>query len=161
LIWKLVINFLFPSHIRKNFNRHYTNSNQSARHEDGKVESIKRGPNSPFEFRYSWQTANGKVEHRFAPFYSRRIVERVQKWLNCVDIQGSMKYSTSFSATLNWTWYRYTCITSSMDESELCCNCEARFGHATNCGIHCSNGKRNLAFFHYGGIEKKWEHLFG
>jgi hypothetical protein len=49
-------NFLFPSHTRKNFNRHYTNTNQNARHEDHKVESIKGGPNSPFEFGYSQRT---------------------------------------------------------------------------------------------------------
>jgi len=33
--------------------KHYTSSNQSAKHEDGKVEFIRRGPNSPFEIGYS------------------------------------------------------------------------------------------------------------
>jgi hypothetical protein len=44
-----------------------------------------------------------------------------------------------------------------MDESELCCGCEARFGQITNCGIHHSNGRGNLVFSHCGGIEKEWE----
>ncbi len=72
------------------------------------MESIKRGPNTPFEFGYSWWTTNGEVEHQFGPFYSgcnRRIVERVQRWLSCVDIQGSMRDCISPSATPNWAQY--------------------------------------------------------
>ncbi len=112
------------------------------------MESIRRGPHLPFEFGYSWQTTNGEVEHQFGPIYSRcnkRIVERVQRWLSCVDIQGSMRYFTSLNATLNWAWYQYTSITSNMDEFELCHGHEVRFGQVTNYGIHRSNGRGNLA----------------
>jgi hypothetical protein len=44
-----------------------------------------------------------------------------------------------------------------MDESELCCSRETRFGQAINCGIHHSNGRGNLTFSHCGGIKKEWE----
>jgi hypothetical protein len=46
-----------------------------------------------------------------------------------------------------------------MDESKLHCGRETRFGQATNCGIHCSNGRGNLAFYHCGGIKIEWEAL--
>ncbi len=62
--------FDFP-HTKRNFSKQYTNSNQRAGHEDGKVESIRRCSNLPFEFGYSQQIASGEVKHQFGPFYSR------------------------------------------------------------------------------------------
>jgi hypothetical protein len=54
-LWWLVLSsrFLFPSHIRKSFGGYYANKNQSVGHEDGKVEFIRGGSNSPFQSGYS------------------------------------------------------------------------------------------------------------
>jgi hypothetical protein len=41
------------THTTRNFNRHYANLDQSARHEDGKVEFIKRSSNFLSKFGYS------------------------------------------------------------------------------------------------------------
>ncbi len=104
---------------------------QSVGHEDGKVEYIKRSPNSPIELRYSQRIASGEAKHWFGPFYrrySRTTIERIQRHL-CVDIQRSKRYSTSLNTTLNWVRYQYTYITSNMvsDEFELLYDHEARF----------------------------------
>jgi UDP-3-O-[3-hydroxymyristoyl] glucosamine N-acyltransferase len=45
--------FISPTHIKRNFGRHYANTNQSVGHEHSKMEFIKRGPNLPTKFGYS------------------------------------------------------------------------------------------------------------
>ncbi len=47
---KTNIDFLFSTHSRQNFGRHYANLDQSARYEDNKMESTTRSPNSPSQF---------------------------------------------------------------------------------------------------------------
>jgi hypothetical protein len=42
--------FLFSTHNRQNFGRHYANLDQSARYEDNKVESTTKSRNSPSKF---------------------------------------------------------------------------------------------------------------
>ncbi len=103
MFWYRQIDFWFSTHTRRNFGRHYASLNQSVGHEDGKVESIKKSPNSPSKFGYSKWTASGETKCQFEPFCSRcnkTIVERVQRCL-CVDVQGSKRCSTSFNTSLN------------------------------------------------------------
>ncbi len=52
--------FISPTHQEK-FSTHYANTDQNVGYEDGKVEYIRRGPNSPFEFGYSQQTTSGEA----------------------------------------------------------------------------------------------------
>lgn len=122
--WYRGANFLFPSHNRKNFGGHYASKNQSAGHEDGKVEIIKGGSNSPFQFGYSWKTLIGEVEHRFGCFCgkcSKITTERIQRCIY-MDVQGPKRHSTSPSVAPNCVQYQHLYITSSMvsNKSELC-----------------------------------------
>jgi len=45
--------FISPTHTKRNFGRHYANTNQNAGHEHSKMEFIRRGPNLPTKFGYS------------------------------------------------------------------------------------------------------------
>lgn len=78
---------------------------------------MKKGPNLPFEFGYSWWTTSGEVEHWFGLLCNRCniiVVKRIQICL-CMDVQGSkgipphlaqhwIKFNTNIHAW-HQTWY--------------------------------------------------------
>jgi hypothetical protein len=108
--------FLISPHGGNFFDKHYVNTIQSVRHENNKVESIRRGPNSPSKFGYLWWTLICEVKCQFGLFCNRYniiTIEIIQRQFFFMDVEGFMKYSSSPNVTLIWPQYQYSYITSS------------------------------------------------